>query len=79
MSVYGRLSKCMACEKPLLVEQFLFGVSHTDAIHVTCWDCLTEGQKREAVKRYGVERPDEKVRLSGPQARPKRRRGKDGA
>lgn len=52
LPVVGRLVECRNCGRKILVEQALFGVDHTYAIQVTCWECLAEKSRKWATEKY---------------------------
>lgn len=44
-----------SCGRRILVEQTLFGASHTASTKVCCWDCLTPEQQAAASKKYQLD------------------------
>jgi len=55
LPMVGKLLKCGKCQREILVEDVLIGVSHTVATLVTCWGCLTDEQKAEAGERHKLD------------------------
>ena len=54
IDVVGQLLNCRKCQRKILVEEGLVGVSHTVTKGVICWDCLTKGQQANAKKLYSI-------------------------
>lgn len=50
----GRIYKCK-CGRKILVERLLIGTNHTAATFVCCWDCISEENKKRAMKQYELE------------------------
>lgn len=48
----GFLLKCKRCEREILVEEVYNGVSHTMAVFVNCWGCLSDEDKAKVRARY---------------------------
>lgn len=49
-----KLLKCSKCQRRILVEDALKGVSHTIITSVTCWDCLPKESQTKLKKNYNI-------------------------
>jgi hypothetical protein len=53
--VAGYFVECRMCHRKILVECGINGTNHNIAVLATCWDCMKEEHKKEAIKLYGAE------------------------
>lgn len=51
----GQLLVCSGCDRKILIERALIGVSHTATTIATCWDCLGLESQEKAKTMYKLE------------------------
>jgi hypothetical protein len=54
LPIEGKLLARAFCGHKILVEDSLIGVNHSVATTATCWDCLSDEKKQEAITRYAI-------------------------
>ena len=52
----GKLVECSRkCGQKMLIEEAMFGVSHSTSMSGTCWTCLTPEQQENARSMYRID------------------------
>ena len=53
------IKECSKCNRKILIERSLFGISHTASIGIVCWDCLSDKEKKKVEDYIKKEKEDQ--------------------